>query len=240
MSRVLLKCGGAAAALGPATLVHALTAAGHEICVVHGAGPQISEQMERRGLEVRFVEGRRVTTRESLEVVRDALAMVNESLCAALGDRAVGLMGDAIGLRAKHVPELGLVGDALPSRPDAVVEALADGSIPVVAPLAEGPLNVNADEAAVALAVGLEANRILFFTDVPGVLVDGQVADTLAADDVDQMLANGVFEGGIVPKLRAAVKAARLGMRAEIGETVLVAGAAGTRTDATSQEAGRT
>lgn len=229
MSRVLVKCGGAAASLGPETLVHGLSAAGHEVCVVHGAGPQISEQMKLRGLEVQFVDGRRVTTPESLDVVREALSIVNETLCKALGDRAVGLMGDAIGLQAKHIPELGLVGDALPSRPAAIIEALAGGSIPVVAPLAEGPLNVNADEAAVALATGLEADRILFVTDVPGVLVDGEVADLLGADDVDQMLADGAFEGGILPKLRAAVKAARLGMRAEIGRTVVVAGTTETR-----------
>ena len=226
MNCVLVKCGGAAASLGPETLVHGLTAASREVCVVHGAGPQISEQMERRGLEVQFVEGRRVTTRESLEVVREALASVNASLCAVLGDAAVGLMGDEIGLQAEHIPELGLVGDALPSRPGAVLDALARGSIPVVAPLAEGPLNVNADEAAVALATGLEVDRIIFFTDVPGVLLDGNVLGLLEADDAERMLADGVFAGGILPKLRAAVRAARIGMQAEIGETTIVASAA--------------
>ena len=87
--------------------------------------------------------------------------------------------------RRRRVPELGHVGDPLPSRPQAVLDALAAGLIPVVAPLAEGPLNVNADEAAAALAVGLGAERILFLTDVPGVLRDERVLDRIDADEVD-------------------------------------------------------
>ena len=154
---------------------------------------------------------------------RASLAEVNTALCAALGDRAVGLFGDAIGLRAAPVPELGLVGDALPSRPAAVEQALANGRIPVVAPLAEGPLNVNADDAASALAVGLEAERILFVSDVPGLLLEGEVVAQIDVVDAEELLDEGLLEGGIVPKLRAAVTAARLGVRAEIGETEVVA-----------------
>src|SRR5581483_11531628 len=119
-------------------------------------------------LEVRFVGGRRVTTPEALEVVRESLAEVNAAVCAALGERAVPLHGEAIGLRAEPVPQLGLVGTAVPSAPAAVVEALAAELVPVVTPLAMaassgvgGPLNVNADEAAAALAVGLGAERLL-------------------------------------------------------------------------------
>jgi acetylglutamate kinase len=74
----------------------------------------------------------------------------------------------------------------------------------------------------VALAAGLEAERILFVTDVPGVLVDGDVVRSIGADEADRLLEDGVFHGGIVPKLEAAVRAARLGMRAEIGETAVV------------------
>ena len=89
-------------------------------------------------------------------------------------------------------------------------EALEAGFIPVVAPLAVHPelglLNVNADEAAAALAVGLGAERILFVTDVPGVLVDGDLVTDLPVDDVDRMLDAGAFEGGIVPKLSAAAR----------------------------------
>jgi acetylglutamate kinase len=96
------------------------------------------------------------------------------------------------------------------------------GRIPVIAPLARGPLNVNADEAAAALAVGIGADRILFVTDVPGVLVEGAVVAALPADEADRLVDDGTFDGGIVPKLRAAVRAVRQGVRAEIGETAVV------------------
>jgi len=111
----------------------------------------------------------------------------------------------------------------LPSAPAAIEEALDAGLIPVVAPIAVGPLNVNADEAAAALAVGLGAERIVFLSDVPGVLVDGDVVAALPVSDVDRMLGDGAFEGGIVPKLTAAVRAARKGVRAEIGGTEVLA-----------------
>jgi acetylglutamate kinase len=218
--RIVVKVGGAVA-VDAAAMVHEL-AADHEVCVVHGAGPQISEEMARYGLRVEFVDGRRVTSPAALVLVRRSLASVNAELCDALGERAVGLIGDEIGLRAEHVPELGRVGEPLPSRPVAIELALARGQIPVVAPVAQGPLNVNADSAAAALAVGLEAERILFVTDVPGVLLGGVVAHTLAAGDADRMLDAGELEGGIVPKVRAAMVAARLGVRAEIGATAVV------------------
>jgi acetylglutamate kinase len=221
VSRIVVKIGGA---VGATAVRDVWTlAAEHEVCVVHGAGPQISEEMRRRGLDVRFVGGRRVTTPEALEVVRASLAAVNAELCAALGERALGLMGDELGLEAVPVPELGLVGTPLPSRPAAIEEALAARLVPVVAPIAAGPLNVNADDGAAALAVGLGADRLLFVSDVPGVLYEGDTVTSLVANDAERLLEEGVFEGGIVPKLHAAVRAARLGVHAEIGATVVVA-----------------
>lgn len=221
MTRVVVKCGGAVAGEAAATVL--ALAESHEVCVVHGAGPQISTEMERRGLPVRFVGGRRVTSAEALEVVRESMAAVNEALCGALGPQAIGLMGDEIGLRATLVPELGRVGDPIPSRPPAIEAALATGQIPVVAPLAAGPLNVNADEMAAAVAVGLGANRLVFLTDVPGLLLGGEVVPSIAADEAEQLLENDVLEGGILPKLHAAVSAARSGVRADLGETAVVA-----------------
>ncbi len=221
MSRIVLKLGGRVAA-DEAVRANALRAEGHEVVVVHGAGPQITAEMERRGIEARFVNGRRVTTESALQVVRDALAAVNAEVCAVVAG-SVGLMGDEIGLRATQMDGLGLVGDPVPTAPAAVTDALAAGQVPVVAPLAQGPLNVNADEAAAALAVGLAADRILFVTDVPGVLVDGAVIPEIGADEADRMLADGSLEGGIVPKLVAAVRAARGGVTAGIGATAVVA-----------------
>jgi acetylglutamate kinase len=219
---VVLKVGGASTS-GAMAAVAELRALGHPVCVVHGAGPQISEEMARRGLEVRFVGGRRVTTAEALEVVRESFDTVNAALCAAIGPDAVGLAGDEIGLEAEHIPELGLVGHPLPTRPAAVERALAVGRVPVVSPLARGPLNVNADEAAAALAVGLGAQRILFLTDVPGVFHEGRLLRSIPAARAVQLVGQGSFDGGIAPKLLAAARAARSGLVAEIGATAVVA-----------------
>jgi acetylglutamate kinase len=212
----VLKLGGRVAADAVQT---ALAEVAGDVVVVHGAGPQITAEMELRGIAPVFVRGRRVTTPEALEVVVESLLAVNAEVCAAVGPRAVSLRGDEIGLRATVVEELGLVGDPEPSAPAAIREAVAAGKVPVVVPLAAGPLNVNADEAAAALAVGLGAERILFVSDVPGVLLDGAVATVLSADEAEAGLGEGVFEGGIVPKLMAAVSAARGGVKASIGAT---------------------
>ena len=221
MSLVVLKVGGAVAQ-ECGTLVLGL-AQKHDVCVVHGAGPQISAELERSGLEVRFVDGRRVTSVAALAVVHRSFAAVNEEICSAIGHRAVSLFGDEIGLEALQLPELGLVGSPLPSRPPAIEEALAAGLVPVVVPLAVGPLNVNADEAAAALAVGLGAERLLFVTDVPGLLLGGAVAATIKVAEAERMLDAGELAGGIVPKLRAAVGAAREGVDATIGATAVLA-----------------
>ena len=217
-----MKLGGAVAAPAAGRALE-LFEDGNEVVVVHGAGPQISDELRRRGIPVEFVGGRRVTTREALEVVRESLLEVGAEVCAALGPAALPLAGDEIGLLAHPLPELGHVGEALPCRPAAIEHALHAGRIPVVAPLAVGPLNVNADEAASALAIGLGADRIVFVTDVPGVLLEGAVARQIEAVEADRLLAAGAFEGGIVPKLLAAVRAARLGVQAEIGATEVLA-----------------
>jgi acetylglutamate kinase len=222
VSRIVLKCGGAVAD-GASRAALELAADGHEVCVVHGAGPQISAELRRLGLEVAFVRGRRVTSAETLEVVRRSFAAVNEAVCAAIGPAAVGLLGDELGLRARRLPELGLVGDPIPGPVPAVDAALAAGRIPVVAPLAAGPLNVNADEAAAALAIGIGADRLLFLTDVDGVLLEGRVLCAIGVDNAESLLGAGSFEGGIVPKLTAAVRAARSGVRSEIGMTAVLA-----------------
>ncbi len=219
---VVLKVGGASVA-GTANIVRELRTLGHAVCVVHGAGPQISEEMEKRGLEVRFVHGRRVTTPEALEVVRESFAAINAAVCAAIGADALSLAGDEIGLEAEQVHELGLVGRPVPSCPAEVVAALERGKVPVVTPLARGPLNVNADEAATALAVGLGAKRILFLTDVPGVFHEGRLLHSIPAAQAEALVGQGSFDGGIVPKLLAASRAARSGLQAEIGATAVVA-----------------
>jgi acetylglutamate kinase len=222
VSRLVVKLGGrvASSSVGYPLDRHR---GGDDVVVVHGAGPQISAELERLGLPVRFVGGRRFTDAPTLEIVRSSLVEVGAELAGIIGDAAIHLVGDEIGLEARPLSELGLVGDPLPSSPPAVVAALEGGQIPVVTPIAVGPLNVNADEAASALAVGLEAERLVFVSDVPGVYVEGVVARHLHADRASELLSRGAFEGGIVPKILAAIGAARLGVRAEIGLTEVLA-----------------
>jgi acetylglutamate kinase len=222
VSTLVVKVGGAVAedAVGH---IERLLGEGHSLCVVHGAGPQISREMERAGIPVEFIGGRRVTTVEGIAVVRSALAAVNAAICAALGERALPLQGEEIGLEAVAVPGLGLVGDPVPCAPAALVAALAQGLVPVVSPLAVGPLNVNADEAAAALALGLGAERLLFLTDVDGLILDGEVVEEIAIEAAAALLAGGSLQGGIVPKLGAAVTAARGGVPARIGRTAVAA-----------------
>jgi acetylglutamate kinase len=222
VSRLVVKVGGAVAAES-ASRILGLREEGHEVCVVHGAGAQITEEMVRRGLTVEFVNGRRRTTRAGLDVVRESMAEVNAELCAALGALAAPIFGDRDGLLAVPVPPLGWVGDPLPCRPAALLKALAAGLIPVVAPLAVGPLNVNADDAATALALGLGARRLVFLTDVAGLTIDDEVVDAIDARRANAMLDAGLFDGGIVPKLRAAAIAAGSGITAQIGRTAVTA-----------------
>jgi len=222
VTRVVLKLGGAVASAS-LDAVHERHEVGDEVVVVHGAGPQINARLHARGLPVRFVRGRRFTDAETLEVVRASLVEVGAGLAVALGRSAVQLVGDEIGLAATPIEELGLVGHPVPSALDAVEEALALGRIPVVTPVAVGPLNVNADEAATAVAASIDADRVVFVSDVPGVYLEGAVLREIDADRATALLASGTFEGGIVPKLMAAVQAARAGLTAEIGETAVVA-----------------
>ncbi len=209
MSPAVVKIGGAVAGVLPPLPEGAV--------VVHGAGPQISGEMERRGIPIRFVRGRRVTDAATLEVVVESLTAVNRALCAVIPN-AIGLVGV---LRAVQVPELGFVGEPLPIAAPEILEALAAGKVPVVAPLASG-LNVNADDAAAALAVALGAEKLLFVTDVPGLLLEDVVVPSIGVDEADRLLGEGAFEGGIVPKLMAAVLAVRGGVPAHIGVTAVL------------------
>ena len=222
MTRLVVKVGGAVAGES-ASRILGLAEEGHEVVVVHGAGPQITEEMRRRGIPVAFVEGRRRTSRAALEVVRESMEAVNAELCAAIGELAVPVLGHREGLYAVPVPPLGQVGDPLPCRPKKVLAALGAGRIPVVAPLAVGPLNVNADDASAALALGLGARSLVFLTDVPGLYVDDEVVERIGGQDARRMLDEGAFDGGIVPKLRAAALAAASGITATIGRTAVTA-----------------
>src|SRR4051795_13086887 len=179
MSLTIVKCGGAALAKERFRLERHVEP-GRIVCVVYGAGTRFSAGRRGAGLESPFVGGRRVTTAEALPVVREAMRQEDRALCAPIGERAYGLMGDDFGLEAERLPELGHVGMLLPVVPTALWGLLSIDAVPVIAPLARGPLNVNADDAAAVLAVALGADRLVFVSDVAGVLVDGEVVPQLS------------------------------------------------------------
>jgi acetylglutamate kinase len=224
MTLTVVKCGGAALAKEPFVLERHVDP-GSSVCIVHGAGSRISAALREAEIESTFAGGRRITTEEALPIIREAFRQENLALCAELGSRAHGLMGDDLGLEAERVPELGHVGMLLPVVPQALRGLLAMDGIPVIAPLARcsknrGPLNVNADDAAAVLAVALGADRLVFVSDVPGVLVDGEVVRELSESDISRL--NGHLSGGIVPKLQAALVAAREGVRVNVGQTTVI------------------
>ena len=220
MSLTLVKCGGAALAKEPFVLERHVEP-GTGVVVVHGAGSRISAALLEAGIESTFVGGRRITTEEALPIIREAFRQENLALCSEIGPRAYGLMGDDLGLEAELLPELGQAGMLLPVVPPALWALLATDGIPVIAPMARGPLNVNADDAAAVLAVALGADRLVFVSDVPGVLVDGEVVAQLSELDISRL--GNYLSGGIVPKLQAALLAAREGVRVDVGETSVIA-----------------
>ena len=207
MTLTLVKCGGAALAKEPFVLErHVEPDTG--VVVVHGAGSGSPRALLEAGIESTFVGGRRITTAEALPIIREAFRRENLALCSEIGPRACGLMGDDLGLEAELLPELGQAGMLLPVVPPALLALLETDGIPVIAPMAlcsnsRRPLNVNADDAAAVLAVALGADRLVFVSDVPGVLVDGEVVAQLSELDISRL--DNHLSGGIVPKLQAAL-----------------------------------
>ena len=205
---------------------------GHECVVVHGGGKQMTRFLEDRGVPSRFVNGLRVTTPETIDAVLKVLAgSVNQELVSALiraQVAAVGLTGlDGNLVEAVQMdPELGAVGRVTKSN-GALLELLtANGYLPVVACLAGDSAgnfyNVNGDQMAVACAAGYRAEKLIFLTDVPGVLdAEGQRLPRLTPPDIAQLIATGVAKGGMQAKLNAASSAIAQG----IGAVSIVPGA---------------
>ena len=242
MTRVV-KIGGRVQ--GDAALPGAIAAAWlatRDLVVVHGGGDEASALMRAFGREPRFVDGRRVTSPEDIDLLRMTLSgSANQRLVAAFvseGVPAVGIAGEDAATVVAHASDretLGLVG--IPGAADArlVRHLLAGGYCPVVSPLARdaergGALNVNGDDAAAAIAAGLMADELLLVSDVPGVLRDGAVVPALDAGTVRALMADGVATGGMVPKLEAALRALARGVLAvRIGPLAAIADrAAGT------------
>jgi len=233
---IVVKIGGSTLGRHDTSLddIVALHKDGQRIVVVHGGGALISEWLDKHGIESRFVRGLRVTDEEALDVVVAVLAgVVNKHLVAALqsrGAKAVGIAGADGGiLRARQFDEeLGFVGEVAHVDPAALVEIVETGSVAVMAPIGimgdagateSQLLNVNADTAAGAVAAALEAECLIFLTDVPGVLDgDGELIESLSLDEAEQMVDAETVTGGMIPKLQSALVAASGGVTTLIAD----------------------
>ena len=204
--------------------------------VVHGGGPQIGAMLSKLGIKSEFAAGLRITDKATVEIVEMVLAgSINKQIVGfinAEGGRAIGLCGKDGNMvtvkkleRTMHDPDsniekvvdLGFVGD--PDKVDTTVldQVLGRELIPVLAPVAQGPdgetYNVNADTFAGAIAGALRAKRLLFLTDVPGVLdKDKNLIKELRVDDIRRLIADGTITGGMIPKVETCIYALEQGV----------------------------
>lgn len=222
----LVKIGGVALGSNDTTLedVAYLQRKGMLLAVVHGGGKLITEVLKKHGIETRFVRGERVTDGPSLEVAVAVLAgLVNKQVAAGInqaGGKAIGISGVDGGLLQCRIqsPELGYVGQVARVNSDLLKTILGAGYVPVIAPIglySEGrpegaPLlvNINADLAAGELAAAIGAERLIFLTDVAGVCDQSDnLLTQLSVPQAEEVVASGVASGGMIPKIRACLKA---------------------------------
>jgi acetylglutamate kinase len=213
------------------------------VLLVHGGGRHIERLLAALGIESRFVGGRRETSPAAMEIVEQVLSGgTNKTLAAGLtaaGVPAVGLSGRDGGLiRARLSPELGRVGTPDRVDPRALHALWNAGLVPVVSPVSSGPsgeaVNVNADEAALALARALDADSLVYLSDVDGVRSETETLASLSPSDARRLTESGVITGGMAMKVRAALDAAAAGIAEVVvaGKARLEGGFAGTRVTA--------
>lgn len=217
-----------------------LKAVGINPVVVHGGGPQIGAMLKRLGVESQFVNGLRVTDKETAQIAEMVLAgSINKEIVswiAAAGGRAVGISGKDAGLVIaekvqgreadplkgieRHV-DLGFVGEPVSVDPRLIESLCADGIIPVIAPVGIGldghTYNINADTMAGAIAARLGASRFFLLTDVAGVLdKQGELMTDLNPARIAELRADGTISGGMIPKLDTCVSAVEAGVDAAV------------------------
>jgi acetylglutamate kinase len=210
-----------------------LAAVGINVVVVHGGGKAITRAMTGSGLKADFVNGMRVTDEAAVAIVKRTLdEVVNRDVCAAIaraGAKPKGLPGDTV-LACKKLAtdddgnpvDLGYVGDITEVKAKVIKKEIADGFLPVISPLAEGfadekPYNINADVAAGRVASALRARRLVYMSDVPGLLSDPANPDslisTLKVSQVDPLKKTGVIDKGMRPKVASAIRALQEGVQ---------------------------
>ena len=222
---VVIKLGGSSLEEAKANVLEdvvLLRYVGMNPVVVHGGGPEISAMQERMGIPSKFVDGLRVTDEASMEVVKMVLTgKVNPDLVNALhglGGQAVGMSGeDGPCILVKPMPsvngeDLGFVGEVAQVNAEPITALLERSYIPVVASIGLGydgkSYNVNADTVAAELAVALGARKLILLTDVEGVRdASGKLISEIVAHDVSDHIDDGTITGGMIPKVRACVRA---------------------------------
>lgn len=197
--------------------------------VVHGGGPQIGSTLEQLGIDSEFVDGLRVTDEETMDVVEMVLAgRVNKNIVNDInqaGAKAIGLSGkDGRMLLAQAHPsqeeldvDLGQVGELRSVDPEPIELLESRNFVPVVAPVGVNEdgvtFNMNADQVSGAMAEALTARKLIFLTNVEGVLSEGERVSTITTEDIEPMIESGEIEGGMIPKVRAAKRAVEGGVR---------------------------
>lgn len=202
--------------------------------IVHGGGPAINRRLQEQGVETQRINGLRVTDFATMKVVEDVLfGEVNAEIVRdieALGGKAVGISAKDAGIlhvrkhwakTADGPADIGFVGDVERVQTEPLLDLTAGGMIPVVAPIGRGgdeqSYNVNADTAAGEIAAALHAEKLVFLTDVTGILRDAQDASslisTLHVRDVEGLIEGKIISGGMIPKVEACVKAVKSGVR---------------------------
>jgi acetylglutamate kinase len=203
-----------------------LRSVGLQPVVVHGGGPQIGEMMARLGKEPEFLDGLRVTDAETLDIARMVLVgKVNRDIVSSINVHdalAVGLSGEDAGLitAGARSEALGFVGDVEAVNPAIVERLLGEELIPVISTIGSDvtgqAYNINADTVASAIAGALAAEKIVFLTDVAGILRDvgdpASIISRVAAADVRQLIADDVLSGGMIPKVEGALHAVERGV----------------------------
>jgi acetylglutamate kinase len=207
-------------------------AVGINVVVVHGGGKAITKAMETAGLNASFVNGLRVTDEATMAVVKRTLnEVVNKDVCDAIATanaRPRSLPGDAVLVCQKlnvdddgNPVDLGYVGEVTEVKIKLIKKEIADGFVPVISPVAVGfdgkPYNVNADLVAGRVASALRARRLVYMSDVPGLLANpadpGSLISTLKISQVDELKKKGVIDKGMRPKVASAIRALQEGVQ---------------------------
>jgi acetylglutamate kinase len=200
---------------------------GIRVVVVHGGGPQIGALLKRLGIESEFRDGLRVTDAATLDVARMVLeGKVSSEIVAAInvhGNYAVGLSGADAGLirASPRDPELGFVGDIASVNPHIIERLLAEEFIPVISTIGSDEsgqaYNINADTVATAVAQSLAAEKLIYLTDVDGLLADvddpSSLISSIDVKSVRDMITTGALRGGMIPKATACIEAVDAGVR---------------------------